>query len=69
MAKSPEPPEPLATFAAAAGNKGAKPADQGLTAKPETVGKSGNLDAEEKDAADILWGNAPRPTSVRTARK
>jgi hypothetical protein len=51
-------PEALATFAASALNKGTKPADQGLTAKPETAGKPGNLASEEKDAADILGGNA-----------
>jgi hypothetical protein len=51
-------PEALATFAAAARDKGQKPTDQGLTAKPETAGKPGNLAAEEKDAADILGGNA-----------
>ena len=51
-------PEALATFAAAARNKSAKPDDQGLTAKPETAGKPGNLESEEKDAADILQGNA-----------
>jgi hypothetical protein len=49
-------PETLATFAAAARNKGVKPAGQGATA--ETSGKPGNLAAEEKDAADILGGNA-----------
>jgi hypothetical protein len=51
-------PEALATFAASARNKGTKPADQGLTAKAETAGRPGNLAAEEKDAADILGGNA-----------
>jgi hypothetical protein len=52
-------PEALATFAAAARNKGAKPADQGLTAKPDTAGQPGDdLHAEERDAADILGGNA-----------
>jgi hypothetical protein len=49
-------PEALATFAAAARNKGVKPAIQGAT--PETSGKPGNLAAEQKDAADILAGNA-----------
>jgi hypothetical protein len=49
-------PEALATFAAAARNKGVEPAGQGAT--PETSGKPGNLAAEEKDAADILGGNA-----------
>ena len=49
-------PEALATFAAAARNKGVKPASQGAT--PETSGKPGNLAAEEKDAGDILAGNA-----------
>ena len=50
-------PEALATFAAAARNKGVKPAIQGAT--PETSGKPGNLAAEEKkSAADILAGNA-----------
>jgi hypothetical protein len=62
-------PEALATFAAAARNKSAKPADQGLSAKPETAGKAGNLAAEEKDAADILGGNAtgdkPRADAAR----
>jgi hypothetical protein len=50
-------PEALATFAAAARNKGSKPAGQGF-ATPETAGKPGDLDAEEKDATDILGGNA-----------
>ena len=39
-------PEALATFAAAARNKGVKPASQGAT--PETSGKPGNSAAEEK---------------------
>ena len=51
-------PEALATFAAAARNKGRKPEDQGLKATPETSPKSGDLAAEEKDAADIFVGNA-----------
>lgn len=51
-------PEALATFAAAARNKGVKPADQGLAAIAETSGKPNDLEAEEKDAADILGGNA-----------
>lgn len=51
-------PEALATFAAAARNKGVKPADQGMFATPETSGKPGNLAAEEKDAAEIIGGNA-----------
>jgi hypothetical protein len=51
-------PEALATFAAAARNKGSKPAGQGVSATPETAGKPGDLDAEEKDATDILGGNA-----------
>jgi hypothetical protein len=37
--------------------KGKKPAD-GLNVTPETSAKPGNLAAEEKDAADILSGNA-----------
>ncbi|HEY2146566.1 MAG TPA: hypothetical protein VGH32_01435 [Pirellulales bacterium] len=49
-------PEALATFAAAARNKGVKPADVSATA--ETSGKPSDLEAEEKDAADILGGNA-----------
>jgi hypothetical protein len=53
-----EQPEALATFAAAARNQSKKPTDQGLTATPETSGKPGDLAAEEKDAADILGGNA-----------
>ncbi len=51
-------PEALATFAAAARNKSVKPAEQGVSATAETAGKPGDLDAEEKDAADILGGNA-----------
>ena len=51
-------PEALATFAAAARNSGVKPADQGVSATAETSGKPGDLDAEEKDAADIIGGNA-----------
>jgi hypothetical protein len=51
-------PEALATFAATARNKGVKPADQGVSATAETAGKPGDLDAEEKDAADILGGSA-----------
>jgi hypothetical protein len=51
-------PEALATFAAAARNNGTKPAGQGLSATAETSGKPGDLEAEEKDAADIMGGNA-----------
>lgn len=51
-------PEALATFAAAARNKGVKPDGQGVVATAETAGKPGNLDAEEKDAADLMGGNA-----------
>jgi hypothetical protein len=50
-------PEALATFAAAARNKGRKPAGQGVSATPETAGKPGDLEGAEKDAADILGGN------------
>ena len=45
-------PEALATFAAAARNNGVKPAAQGASGQP------GDLEAEEKDAADIMGGNA-----------
>ena len=55
-------PEALATFAAAARNKGVKPAGQGVSATDETAGKPGDLDAEEKDAADIIGGNATGDT-------
>jgi hypothetical protein len=51
-------PEALATFAATARNKGVKPASQSVSATAETLGKPGDLEAEEKDAADILGGNA-----------
>ena len=50
-------PEALATFAATARNEGVKPAFQGVSAT-ETSGKPSDLEAEEKDAADILGGNA-----------
>jgi hypothetical protein len=49
-------PEALATSAAAARNKGVKRA--GPSATPETEGKHGNLAAQQKDAADIIGGNA-----------
>jgi hypothetical protein len=51
-------PEALAAFATAARNKGKKPAEEGVTATEETAPKSGDLAAEEEDAADILSGNA-----------
>jgi len=51
-------PEALAAFAAAARNKGMKPAGQGISATAETAAKPGDLEAEEKDAADIMGGNA-----------
>jgi hypothetical protein len=51
-------PEALATFAAAARNNGVKPGDQGVSATAETSGQPGDLGAEEKDAADIMGGNA-----------
>jgi hypothetical protein len=51
-------PEALATFAAAARDEGVKPAGQGVSATADTAGRPGNLEAEEKDAADILGGNA-----------
>jgi hypothetical protein len=51
-------PEALATFAAAVRNNGAKPANQGVSATAETSGEPGDLEAEEKDAADIMGGNA-----------
>jgi hypothetical protein len=51
-------PEVLATFAKAARTQGREPAAQGVAATPETSGKPGDLEAEEKDAADILGGNA-----------
>jgi hypothetical protein len=52
------PARSLATFAAAARNKGAKPADQGDSSPAsEAAGPPGNLDAEEKDAADIMGDN------------
>jgi hypothetical protein len=55
-------PEALPTFAEAARNQGVKPGDRGAAAATETAGQSGDLEAEEKDAADILGGNA---TGVR----
>jgi hypothetical protein len=57
-AKEDAQPEALATFSAAARNKGVKPPDQGVSPTEETSGKPGDLKAEEKDAADILGGNA-----------
>ena len=60
-------PETLATFAATARNKSVKPAAQGAT--PETSGKPGDLAAEEKDAADILGGNATGDTKRADAAR
>jgi hypothetical protein len=54
-AKTDAQPDALATFAAAARAKGVKPANLGTSA---TAGKPGDLEAEERDAADILGGNA-----------
>ena len=51
-------PEALATFAVAARNKGVKPSDQGVSATAETAAKPSDLAGEEKDAADIIGGNA-----------
>jgi hypothetical protein len=52
-AKEDAQPEALATFAAAARNDG-----KGVSATAETSGKPGDLEAEEKDATDVLGGNA-----------
>jgi hypothetical protein len=58
-------PEALAAFAAAARNKGVKPAGQGISATAETSGKPGDLEAEEKDATDILEGERDRRQKAR----
>jgi hypothetical protein len=55
-------PEALAAFAAAARNNGVKPAGQGVLATDATAARPGNLEVEEKDAADILAGGATRDT-------
>ena len=47
-------PEALETFEAAARSGGVKPADQGLTATPETEPKPDNLDRENQAATDVL---------------
>ena len=49
-------PEALATFGAAA-RKSNKPGGS-MTATPETSYKPGDLATEQKDAGDILGGNA-----------
>ena len=61
-AKEDAQPEALATFAAAARNNGVKPPGQGVSATDETSGKPGDLEAEEKDASDIMGGNATGDT-------
>ena len=58
-------PEALATFAATARNKGVKPASQGVSAAAETSGKPGDLEAEEKDAADIFGRQRDRRQKAR----
>jgi hypothetical protein len=58
-------PEALETFAAAARNQGHKPDDQELTATSETAPRPGDLDAEEKDAADILNAGATGDTQKK----
>ena len=50
--------EAIVTFEEKARHKGEKPASQGVSATAETSGRPGDLEAEEKDAADILGGNA-----------
>jgi hypothetical protein len=47
--------EALATFGQAARSKDKLP---NTTVTPETEGKGGDLKAEQKDAADIMGGNA-----------
>ena len=66
-AKEKAQPEALATFAAAARNKDGKPPSEGPT--PEASGKPGDLAAEEKDAADILAGNATGDTARTDAAR
>ena len=61
-AKEDAQPEALATFAAAARNNGVKPPGQGVSATDEISGKPGDLEAEEKDASDIMGGNATGDT-------
>ena len=57
--------EALATFGKTARSENKTPGDPATT--PETAPKSGNLKAEQKDAADILSGNATGDASKRDA--
>jgi hypothetical protein len=57
--------EALATFGKTARSANKTPGDPAKT--PETAPKSANLKAEQKDAADILSGNATGDTSKRDA--
>jgi hypothetical protein len=46
-------PEALKTFDAASRSGSVKPADQGLTAKPETMPKSNDLAEQQEAAAEV----------------
>ena len=52
-------PEALATFAAAARNKGIKPPGQGISATAETAGKSANPRAAAKTFLADMLANGP----------
>ena len=54
-------PEALATFAAAARNKGVKPASQGVSATAHTAGRPSNLEAEERTRP--TFSEATRPAT------
>jgi hypothetical protein len=62
--KKGQQPDALRSLEAAAEHGSRKPADQGLTAKPDTAPKPDSLEAEEKAAAEILKAGAEKDTAA-----
>ena len=61
-----EMPESLRTFEAAGRSGGAKPKDQGLTAKPETAAKPDDPDRKDKAATDVLAAGVKKDPEAMT---
>ena len=61
-----EMPESLRTFEAAGRSGGAKPKDQGLTAKSETAAKPDDPDRKDKAATDVLAAGVKKDPEAMT---
>ena len=61
-----EMPESLRTFEAAGRAGGAKPRDQGLTAKPSTAAKPDDPDRKNKAATDVLAAGIKKDPEAMT---